>query len=280
MKNVLLLENRFKKKYRNLALMKFSTYYKSKGYYVDYFEGIDTKNILKPHYDIICYSTIFTFYFDEDIKTIKYYKDKYPDAEFKVGGISATLLCDEYYKNTGILPHKGIDETIDFLSPDYSLFPNHPMNNISEVFTSRGCRNKCGFCAVKILEPNYLINTNWKDSIVTKEAMIHDNNLTTGNLEHFKDVGKFLVDNKIKTTFDNGLDCRFLNDNHISIIKNINFQRCGLRFAFDNMGQDGYIHNAINMCLKAGIPKGSIMVFILFNYNDTFDEAMYRAKEI
>ena len=41
--NVLLLDNKYKKKYRNLALMKFSTYFKSLNYNVNIYSGIDKK---------------------------------------------------------------------------------------------------------------------------------------------------------------------------------------------------------------------------------------------
>lgn len=280
--NILLLENKYKKKYRNLALMKFSTYFKRKGYNIDFFNGIDIKNTLKPYYDIICFSTIFTYYFEEDIKTILYYKNKYPNAELIVGGISATLLSDMFLCKTGIMPHIGLLDEIDSLPPDYSLFPEHFMFNTSEVFTSRGCKNKCEFCAVKILEPKYFINENWKESIdlTKKNAMIHDNNLTTGDIKHFKNVMDYLKQNKITSSFDNGFDCRFFNDEHLQYIKGVNFEVGGLRFSFDNMTQDKYIQKTIKMCLDAGISKRKIMVFILFNFKDTFDEAMYRANEI
>lgn len=280
--NVLLLENKYKKKYRNLGLMKFSTYYKNKGYEVDYFSGIDNKNKLKNHYDIICYSTIFTFYYHEDIKTIMYYKNKYPKSKFMIGGISATLLADKFYSDVGIKPHLGIFEEIDCLPPDYSLFPDHPMKNVSEVFTSRGCRNKCGFCAVKILEPKYYINENWQESIISSNSkvMIHDNNLTTGDLQHFKNVTTYLKNNKKICVFDNGFDCRYFTDEHLEYIKNLKFDRCGLRFAFDNMSQDKLVQDAINKCLKVGIGKSKIMVYVLYNFKDTFEEAMYRANEI
>lgn len=282
MKRVLLLENGFKKKkkYRNLALMKFSTYFKNQGYEVDLFEGKDEKNELKGSYDYIVYATIFTYYYKADVEFINFYKNKYPNANFLLGGISATLLVDDFYKDTGIKPHKGIYEPIEFLKPDYDLYANHEMKNISEVFTARGCKNKCGFCAVKILEPNYMINPNWKDSIVTNEAMIHDNNLTTGSIEHFKDVCDFLTKNKIKTTFDNGFDCRYFTDEHLNFIKNIKLEQQGLRFAFDNMSQEGYIQRAIKKCLDVGVSKSKIMVYILHNFNDTFEDAMYRAREV
>ena len=280
--NVLLLENKYKKKYRNLALMKFSTYYKNKSYNVDFFSGIDKKNTLKSHYDIICYSTIFTYHFYEDIKTILYYKNKYPKANILVGGISATLLADKFYQETNIMPHKGIYNKIDHLYPDYNLFPNHPMKNISQVFTSRGCKNKCGFCAVKYLEPEYQINEHWQDSIDINKSkvMIHDNNLTSGDFEHFKELMNYLKENKLTCTFDNGFDCRYFTDDHLLCIKDLKFDRDGLRFAFDNMNQDKLIQEVIRKCLDSGINKNKIMVYILYNYTDTFEEAMYRANEI
>ena len=54
----------------------------------------------------------------------------------------------------------------------------------------------------------------------------------------------------------------------------------GLRFAFDNMDQDKLIQDTIKKCLDAGITKSKIMVYVLYNYKDTFEEAMYRADEI
>jgi hypothetical protein len=282
MKRILLLENKYKKKYRNLALMKYSTYWKQQGYEVDFFSGIDTKNTLSKEYEEIYYSTIFTFYFQEDVKTINYYVKKYPNAKFNVGGISATLMSEEFEKSTLIKPHYGLDDRVDSLRPDYDLFPNHPMFNTSEVFTSRGCGNKCKFCAVRKLEPVYTINENWRNSIdLTKSrVMLYDNNMTTGDMSHFKTVTEFLVANKLLTEFDNGFDCRFFNEEHLQAIKNIKFDRGGLRFAFDNMSQDKYIQKAISMCLDAGIGKSKILAYVLFNFNDTFEEAMYRATEL
>jgi hypothetical protein len=282
MKKILLLENKYKKKYRNLALMKYSSFWKQQNYEVDFFSGIDNKNTLNREYEEIYYSTIFTFYFQEDVKTINYYFQKYPNSKFHVGGISATLMNSEFEKSIPIKPHVGLDSTVDSLKPDYDLFPQHPMFNVSEVFTSRGCINKCKFCAVKKLEPVYSINDNWRDSIDLSKSrvMIHDNNLTTVDFDHFKSVAEYVTKNKLITTFDNGFDCRFFNEDHLQAIKNIKFERNGLRFAFDNMSQDKHIQSAVTKCLNAGIGKSKIMAYVLFNFTDSFDDAMYRATEL
>lgn len=44
--------------------------------------------------------------------------------------------------------------------------------------------------------------------------MIHDNNLTSGDFEHFKEVMNYLRKNELTCIFDNGFDCRFFNDDH------------------------------------------------------------------
>ena len=279
MKKVLLLENKYYKKYRNLALMKHSTYYKNLGYNVSFSRGIpDTKD----NYDTIIFSTIFTFHFEDDIKTIKYCSEKYKNSEIKIGGISATLMPSKFYEQTGIQPCVGLNMDIEKLPPDYTLFSEHLMTGIAEVFTSRGCRQKCAFCAVKKLEPDYMLNEDWQKSIPesANSVMIHDNNLTSVDIEHFQNVMYYLKDKKIPVTFDNGFDCRLFNNEHLEAIKEINFQNNGLRLAFDNMTQDGHIQKTIKSCLDAGISKSKIMVYVLFNFNDSFEESMYRAREI
>ena len=65
--NVLLLENRFKKKYRNLGLMKFRYITKIKiGMLI--FSGIDKRNTLKDAYDEIIFFNHFYISFEDDIK--------------------------------------------------------------------------------------------------------------------------------------------------------------------------------------------------------------------
>lgn len=273
-------ENRYKKKQRNLALMKFSTYFKAKGDEVYYFgQGL---KMPEEDYDLIVYSTIFTFHFDEDVKAINRLRKLYPTAEFIVGGVSATLLNDRYYDETRIRPFKGLYDEIEQLKPDYDLFPTHKHFAMSQVFTSRGCRNKCGFCAVKLLEPEYLINSKWRDSIDLEKpkVMIHDNNITAGDFDHYTVVMDFLKETKLKVVFDNGFDCRYFTDNHLNELDGVKFERDGLRFAFDSMNQDGVIQDVIKKCIDFGISGSKIMAYVLFNYKDDFDEAFYRANEI
>ena len=60
-------------------------------------------------------------------------------------------------------------------------------------------------------------------------------------------------------------------DDHLLCIKDLKFDRNGLRFAFD-MNQDKLIQEVIRKCLDSGINKNKIMVYILYNYTDTFEE--------
>ncbi len=281
MRAVLLAENRYKKKQRNLALMKFSKYFKNLGYRVDY-HGQGVKTDLLPHYDYIFYSTVFTYHFDADCEAINWYKTHYPYSEIVVGGVSASLMPEKFDEVVGIKPHVGLYRLVEQISPDYDLFPDHKMSGVSQVFTSRGCRNKCGFCAVGRLEPDYHINERWQDSIdlSKKSVMIHDNNLTAGDMGHFASVMDFLRKHKLRVTFDNGFDCRFFKDSHLEHMKGVNFESGGLRFAFDSMSQDGQIQEAIGKCIDAGIGKSKMQVYILYNFKDTFEEAFYRADQI
>ena len=124
-----------------------------------------------PQYDIVAVSTLFTFYWKKTIDTINYAK-KFckPDGRVLVGGIASTILPEQLYKDTNIVPHKGLldkpgdidkgDETIiDELPLDYSILEEidykYPANNAYFGYMTRGCPRNCAFCAVSKLEPNY-----------------------------------------------------------------------------------------------------------------------------
>lgn len=141
---------------------------------------------LNPRFDVICITTLFTFYWDVTINTINFAKNlcKNQNKVF-IGGIMASLLPDEVYDATGIKPIIGllnkygdIDEDnnsiIDELPLDYSILEEidytYPANNAYFAYMTRGCINKCKFCAVPKLEPTYCDYISLKKQIaITKE---------------------------------------------------------------------------------------------------------------
>lgn len=122
-------------------------------------------------YDIVIITTLFTFYWDISIKTINFVKQlcKTPEG-VKVGGVMATILPDKVEEVTGIKPHIGTlgqagmlgddnDIIVDNLPLDYSILEEvdykYPADNAYYAYMTRGCINKCPFCAVPRLEPEY-----------------------------------------------------------------------------------------------------------------------------
>jgi radical SAM superfamily enzyme YgiQ (UPF0313 family) len=104
-KNILLVEPAYNNPYPPLGLMKISTWHKKKGDEVllikdplhnrtlDLFEQNERYyKKLKDHYDIIYITSLFTYQAQYAIQSIRYYKNRFPDARIRVGGIMATLM--------------------------------------------------------------------------------------------------------------------------------------------------------------------------------------------
>lgn len=140
-------------------------YYRQFFYRKDYFKPQFRK------YDRVGVTTLFTFYWDITIDTINFVKQlcKTPDGVM-VGGVMATILADRVEAATGIKPHQGTldipgqldpdnDMVIDTLPLDYSILEEidyqYPASNAYYAYMTRGCVNKCKFCAVPKLEPVY-----------------------------------------------------------------------------------------------------------------------------
>lgn len=285
MKKILLVEPAYKSIYPPLGLMKISTWHKNKGDEVQFIKDTPhnpasdqfEKNkicykILKKHYDIIYITTLFTYQSQFIINSIKYYKERFPKAQIKVGGIMATLMPDYVQKKTGIKPHIGLLRGAENCSPDYSLFPNL---EYSITFASRGCRRKCPFCAVHKHEPEFFVKDNWpKDIDITKKGIIlWDNNwLMSPNLE--KDAERLLEFKKTRIhqiDFNQGLDCRLFNEDIAKLVSQLRINP--LRFAFDNGSEDGYIQKAIKLARKYGFKD--ISVYVLYNFVDECDTPEY-----
>ena len=154
-----------------------------------------------PKFDKVGITTLFTFGWKITIETINFAKQLCKNInDVMVGGIMSSMLPDEVYKATGIHPHVGllnqpgdIDEgdptIIDELPLDYSILEEidykYPANNAYFAYMTRGCINKCKFCAVPKLEPVYCDFISLKKRIdVTderfgkqKDLLLLDNNV-------------------------------------------------------------------------------------------------------
>ena len=128
-----------------------------------------------------------------------------------------SLLADEMFEETGIMPHKGLLDTpgdldegdttiIDELPLDYSILDEidyvYPANDAYFAYMTRGCVRKCKFCAVPTLEPKYCSYIGVKDKIAEvdkrfgpkRDLLLMDNNVLASKrfadiIDEIKDAG-------------------------------------------------------------------------------------------
>ncbi len=124
-----------------------------------------------PKFDIVCVTTLFTFYWAVTVDTINFCKlFVRNNGQLLVGGVAATILPQYIEAETGINPHVGLldkpgildpgnQDIIDELPLDYSILEEidykYPARDAYFGYMSRGCIRNCAFCAVKTLEPVY-----------------------------------------------------------------------------------------------------------------------------
>lgn len=190
-RNILLVEPGYRTKFPPLGLMKISSYHKKLNDNVKFVKGID-KNI--PYENIwhrIYISTVFTYNWKVTVDTIKYYKSivNGDSSRIVVGGIMASLMPENLWKETGVVPIPGLlsepgqlgdnnKYIVNDMIPDYELFenkdyisddkdldgyydrePNFEYALVADSYfgyLTRGCIRKCEFCGVSILEPEFI----------------------------------------------------------------------------------------------------------------------------
>jgi hypothetical protein len=168
--------------------MKISTYHKNLGDHVYFTKGLNNS---EKKWDRIYITTLFTFHYADVIKTVKHYK-KFVSSEDNIfiGGIMATLLVSDLRRDTGlknIISGRLLDSSllgfgdhvnIDSLPLDYDILYDcdykYPAGDNFFAYTTRGCVNRCPFCAVPILEGNLNVTNNIIDQITIARANYGD----------------------------------------------------------------------------------------------------------
>lgn len=315
-RNILLVEPGFKTKFPPLGLMKISAYHKTLGDKVHFLKGI-SHSADYTYWDRIYVSTLFTYHWKETIKTIKHYKCLVGEDlnRIVVGGILASLMHKELWRETGIMPltgvlcHPGVldddnDLIVEDMLPDYELFNDNPVkyNLINDSFfgySTRGCPNRCKFCGVQSLEPKFIDYKGVKPYVEGLRAkygdrpyfVLFDNNiLASRHLEQvvsdiqklgFERDSKFYYESN-KRTIAKKRRVDFNQGTDLRLMSEDKLKILSrlpldpLRIAFDHIRDTEKYTEKVRLAAKYEIRK--LSNYILYNYDDTPQELWRRLK--
>ncbi len=281
-KRVLLIEPAYKVKYPPLGLMKISTFHKLHGDEVVFYKGMSAA-VREQKWDIIYITSLFTFQWKRTIETIKFYqRNRCKNKNIKVGGILASLLQKDVENETGITPHFGLWEEVDRLEPDYTLADGryeYYTNNASIGYMTKGCPNRCPYCAVPRLEPEYVNFIPLENQIDPdkKDLILLDNNVLASAefprivediRKHGFGKGAMFGNAHRYVDFNQGVDARLLTEEKMGLLGQLAISP--LRIAFDDIKLQKLYVEKIRLAHKHGIRH--LSNYILFNYKDTPDD--------
>lgn len=257
------------KKFPSLPLMKLSAYHKKRG---DYIELAKSKMFTK--YDLCYVSRTFNL----DIPAVPKIAIDYIDADkFIFGGSGYAIEVingKEIYTKSNDL---NLPDEVEHIYPDYSLYPQH--KDTSYGFLTRGCPNSCGFCIVAGKEGRCSRKvadlSEWHKN--QKTIKLLDPNILACN-DREKLIEQ-LISSGAKIDYTQGLDARFITDDIAKLICKTNVIM--VHFAFDLMENEQSICKGLETFAKHFNKSDRFCkVYILTNYNTTFEEDYYRVKKV
>ena len=294
-KNVLLVEPNFPipNKSRNhsnflpIGLLKIAAYLKSRNINVklirfeedknhDYGQTtFDTGNENEEEFipDLICVTSIFTYWSEHVKNAVFYYKNKFKNVPIIVGGVYASLMpkhCKEYTQCTDVI--EGPIPEVENLIPDYSLVDV----DYQIIHTSRGCIRKCGFCGTYIIEPDWVCKKSIKNEIVKKKLIFYDNNLLAN--QYIEDILKELIELKKEKKISylesqSGFDGRILRKKPYlaKMLKDAGFKNPKIAWDY-GIVQAPQIKKQIDLLVEAGFAAKEISIFMIYNYEPNYEE--------
>lgn len=230
----------------NLALMKLSAWHKMQGDNVEWVFPM-------KRYDVVYKSKVFT--------------DEYSQDTYDTIWADKVMLGGTGYGLDNALP-----EEVEHMYPDYSLYPQFV--NTAYGFLTRGCPRGCRFCIVgkkeglrsrKVAD----LAEFWKGQ---REIKLLDPNLLACP-EHME-LLKQLADSGAWVDFTQGLDIRYINERNAELLNQVKVKM--LHFAWDNPREDLTPHFKRFDALTKIKNRRRREVYVLTNFDSTFEEDMYR----
>ena len=233
--------------YPNLALMKISAWHKSKGDSVEWYNPFE-------RYDIVYMSKIFSF-------TPDYGQWITNSNHIRKGG-------------TGYDLYSTLPEEMEFVVPDYSLYPSIDKKT-AYGFLTRGCPNKCKWCVVPRKEGPVRPYMDVDDVAVDGRTnlILMDNNILA--CEYGLQQIQKIIDNGYRVDFNQALDARLVTDDIAKLLAKVRWIDV-IRFGCDTPKQIKECENAMMMIDSYRKTPASYLMYTMIG-ND-FDEALSRLR--
>ncbi|RLI32263.1 hypothetical protein DRO56_03835 [Candidatus Bathyarchaeota archaeon] len=275
--NILLVEPDYYTRYPPLGLLKIAAYHRIQGDRVRLVRGCVK---VRPKPDRVYVTSLFTWAWRPVWKAVRYYKGIFPEVEVWLGGLYATLMPDHARKSGADVVYEGLFKEAEDLMPAYDLVPEW---DGSIVFASRGCNRRCPYCAVWRIEGS--INS-CKRSIKHlvwprhTRIILWDNNILQSPYwrEIFEELIWFSTVKGMKIDFNQGLDARLITEEVAELLSKMKLL-C-VRISYDHLSMRRYVKRAIELLASHGIRRRSILVYMLYNFQDTPDNLFERMRDI
>lgn len=231
--------------YPNLALMKISAWHKSNGDHVEWYSPFE-------QYDVVYMAKVFGFTpdFGHWITNAK---------EIRKGG-------------TGYDIHTKLPEEMEFVTPDYSLYPSIDCKT-AYGFLTRGCPNKCKWCVVPRKEGAVRPYMDVDDIAVggRTNLILMDNNVLACDYG-IRQIEK-IVERGYRVDFNQALDARLVTNDISRLLAKVRWLN-QIRFGCDTPKQIEECERAMQMIdSHRGKPASYLMYTMIGN---DFDEAFRR----
>lgn len=293
--------------YPPLGLMKIARFHKDRGDVVQFVRGCSSGafargDLFRPEeiWDRVYITTVFTYHFEIVVKTVQFYLDAVSGDRSRlfVGGMMATLMGKEIEKETGVRPIVGVlnsphqiglrgTSNIDLLPADYDLVDDtlYAVNDTFYAYTTRGCTNKCPWCAVPRIEPSYVPYIDIKPTLGALRKAYGDKarlKLMDNNVLVSPQLGKIVDDllalgygrgehtdarprKQRVIDFNQGLDASHLTEEKMRLLSSLNIRP--MRIAFDRAKEKRTYLRALRLARKYGVDLFSN--YMLYNFEDT-----------
>jgi hypothetical protein len=281
--------NGIHKNFAPLGLLKLGAMHKSLGNEVRLIRGNINFQEFIP--DEILITSIFTYWSKYVWESAEHYRNLFPKSKIILGGIYVTLhhktseFIEKAKRIRNITTSIGVHKEAENFLPDYSLLEGEVDHHITH--TMRGCIRRCTFCGTWRIEPELKYKS--ADHIVKEiidagknKVIFFDNNFFAN--PHIKDILKSLETIKVNgrlVSFESqsGYDGRLLeNDPELALLlKKARFSE--IRIAWDNSLEDHKsIKKQIDHLNNAGYNSKEIYVFMLYNFNVTYEKMLEKLK--